>query len=414
MSRRRILLAMTAVLGLALNGCWFQPGWDAHRAGNNPLENTLTASNVTGLTEVWSVPLGGGAISDPAISVEGVHVTAGYFRLTTRRLGDGIERWSASLPGGANSFSHLPGPVSVQGDKVLVPISNYRDFEPGSGVHSYAARTGAGGEVVAPKADGSVTVAGPTVTSTWGEYYGSCIECIATVLDVTNLSDPTQSWSTILTIGLPARPQTTTAVGGGRIFLGDGSQVDAFTVLKPSCSSATPVVCTPVWTRPLGGPPTVPVLSEDARTVYVGDSAGGVRALDAGNGSVLWTANLGGERAITATPTLGGGQLYVTASDGTLHVFDATGCGAPTCTASWAASTASPITKQAALAGGVLYIGSDNGTISAYRADGCGAVLCAPVWKTSTGSRITGAPAVGLGYLVVGTGDGRLLAYHTP
>jgi outer membrane protein assembly factor BamB len=354
-------------------------------------------------------------VSDPAISTQGVHVTAGYTTLTTRRLGDGAERWSVSVPGDPNTPSVLPGPVSVRDDTIFVPISNYKNFTPGSGVHAYDIRTGAGGDIVAPEAVGGVTVSAAILAST----FKGCVPgiCVAR-LDVTDLSDPSRNWNTLLNFNDTGVRATTTAVGNDRIIVGQGSQVDAFSVAKPTgCSTQNgPSFCPPLWTRALGGSPTVPILSDHASTVYVGTSAGGVWALDARDGSVLWRADIagGGARQIQAPPTLGGGRLYVTTSDGTLFAFDANGCGAPTCPPTWAASTASPITKQAALAGGVLYIGSEDGSIDAYRADGCGAGLCAPLWRTSTGSPITGAPAVALGSLVVGTADGRLIAYRAP
>lgn len=61
-----------------------------------------------------------------------------------------------------------------------------------------------------------------------------------------------------------------------------------------------------------------------------------------------------------------------------------------------------------------MFTGSANGSLHAYDATGCGAAVCAPIWSAETGSEITGAQAVSLGTLFVGTADGRLVAYQLP
>jgi outer membrane protein assembly factor BamB len=167
-----------------------------------------------------------------------------------------------------------------------------------------------------------------------------------------------------------------------------------------------------VWATPLAGQVTgPPVLASDESTVYVGTSAGSLYALDAADGDVLWTAELGG--APTAEPALADGTLFVpTAGSGgaRLVAVAAAGCGAPTCPASWTAPVGGR-GRQPAVAGGVVFVGTDGGTVDAVAAAGCGAATCPAVWSADVGAAVTGAPAVSGGRLLVGTGDGRLLAF---
>jgi hypothetical protein len=82
-----------------------------------------------------------------------------------------------------------------------------------------------------------------------------------------------------------------------------------------------------------------------------------------------------GDRAFVATSGSGGDA-------GKLLVFDARGCGAPTCAPLWSASigttTAAPI-----VAGGVVYVAAAGGVVQAYDVDGCGAATCSPLASLS-------------------------------
>lgn len=167
------------------------------------------------------------------------------------------------------------------------------------------------------------------------------------------------------------------------------------------------------WSTPIDGTDaTTPVLSLDGTTVFVGTDAGTVYALATAGGTVLWSAAVG--TAVTASPALADGTLYVPTAAGPVVALTANGCGAATCTPLWSTTQASPSTVQPAVAAGVLFTGSDDGQVAAYDAAGCGQATCPAVWSDATGSRITGAPAVTSGRLFVGTQDGRLIAYTRP
>jgi outer membrane protein assembly factor BamB len=387
---------------VALSGCWLQPGFDPHRSGHNDLEAGLTEANVATLTEAWSVTVGAGPVDAPVVSRFGVHASSDTF-LASYRLSDGAESWRVDVSP-AEGLPGYPDSPRVRGDELRVPISV--PFRAASHTFAFDARTGA--SVAGATPYGLVTVDDDTLIGTERRIIGTGF--IVDFLHSTNLTDPSQSWDVVYDGG-----NHESAVSDQWIVtVDDVAVVGAFPRSGPNPELCVPeggwVLCGPAWQRTLGGGTTAPVVADDGRTVYVGDSAGTIWALDIADGSVRWSAGLGA--GVLATPTVGDGTLFVSTADGRLSAFDADGCGGATCAPSWTtAATGAAIRQQAALAGGVVYVASEDGSIRAFDASGCGAAVCDPLWQTSTGSHITGAPAVARGHLVVGTQDGRLIAY---
>ena len=81
-----------------------------------------------------------------------------------------------------------------------------------------------------------------------------------------------------------------------------------------------------------------------------------------------------------------GGKVFV-ASGSTLVAFNASGCGAATCTALWKGSVGAEIETSASAHQGQIYVGGGNietnagSTLAAFAAGGCGHATCAPVWR---------------------------------
>jgi hypothetical protein len=416
----RALVPLVAAASLA--GCWFQPGFDAHRSGHNGNERGLTLANVATLDQAWSVDLGSAAVLDPVVSRRGLHAVAGN-TVYGRKLVDGAALWSDEVMPPTN----LEGPnvvsaPSVRGNQVLVPAMSQPVLPdvpvPGTGVHVYDAGTGVEAELLDDVlAGGSATIDGDTLVGNSylhliGFDYISSID----VHDLANPTDPQKNWHSIHEFGgFDIQQVTTAAVGADRVVVGVGTRVEVYTRQKPAgCQEPQPgaVFCPTVWDRTFGARATQPALSDDEGTVFVGDATGRLWALAMADGAVRWQAVLNGQ-LVVAPPTVGDGLVYVAATD-RIHAFDADGCGAATCSPLWSAPVAGgPITKQPALAGGVLYVGTESGSVLAFDADGCGAATCSPVWEASTGSSlITGGPIVANGNLVVGTYDGRLVVFR--
>jgi outer membrane protein assembly factor BamB len=121
-----------------------------------------------------------------------------------------------------------------------------------------------------------------------------------------------------------------------------------------------------------------------------------------------WTATTGG--AISSSPAVANGVVYVGSKDGKLYAFKADGCGQPTCSPLWTASTGAQIASNPAVANGVVYVGSRDHKLYAFKADGCGQPTCSPLWTATTGSYIDSSPAVANG--VVGSRDHKLYAFR--
>jgi len=107
-----------------------------------------------------------------------------------------------------------------------------------------------------------------------------------------------------------------------------------------------------------------------AGVVYVG--AAGDHAIEAHNandGSMQWTATLGG--AIVSSPAVVGGVLYVGSDDSKLYGLDATGktncSGTPkVCVPLWTETTGGPVRSSPTVVDGFVYVGSDDSKLHAY------------------------------------------------
>jgi outer membrane protein assembly factor BamB len=131
----------------------------------------------------------------------------------------------------------------------------------------------------------------------------------------------------------------------------------------------------------------------------------------------IWSGKTG-PQAI-ATPALAGGFAYVpsqasfTSNDGRLNVFDARGCGAPVCRPVWTGigGTESFLVSSPAVAGGVVFVAGFDGKVYAFDAGGCGSASCDPLWTGRAGAPIDSSPAVAGGVVYVGDTDGMLSAF---
>lgn len=411
---------MAAGAVLVLAGCWTVPGAGPQRSGHDPVESQLTATNVGSLRPDWTwqadwtTPR---AVQDPIVSPAGVHVSVGH-KLVTVDPDTGAERWRAVLydAGAAAQIPIGASKPAYDRGQVLVSVSVYRNFAPGSGTRSYDATTGAAlgdvtrsvGEVPVPR-DGRVV-------GTYGEVVGTGLGVVGYL--VTDREDPTRSWSAILgvygTSGFPG--VSGPAVAGRRFYFTAGTTLYAYSLDQPSgCAPPSPgsslVLCPPLWSETFESRLTPPALSSDESTLVVAD-AGHVVALDPATGAHRWDGDLPNSDLPNARPSVDGDHVFVT-SGGTLSAFARVGCnGFPTCTPQWTADTAGVVFVQAAVAGGAVYTATTDGHLRAFRASGCGGAVCAPLWRHDLGADVTGAPAVSNGRLFVGTFDGRLISFR--
>ncbi len=85
----------------------------------------------------------------------------------------------------------------------------------------------------------------------------------------------------------------------------------------------------------------------------------------------------------------------------------------------WAAPTGGAVSSSPAMVSGVVYVGSDDGQVRAFDAAGvtnCTGVpsTCTPLWNRTTGGAITSSPAVANGVVYIGSADTSLYAFGLP
>jgi outer membrane protein assembly factor BamB len=78
-------------------------------------------------------------------------------------------------------------------------------------------------------------------------------------------------------------------------------------------------------------------------------------------------------------------------------VFNAAGCGQPTCNPLWRGfgpGTVAAMESAPMVANGVVYVGENNSRVYAYAANGCGQPICSPLWQFMTQDQIVNSSPV--------------------
>ncbi len=133
--------------------------------------------------------------------------------------------------------------------------------------------------------------------------------------------------------------------------------------------------------------------------VYIGGTTSTTMyALNATTGATKWTQTLGG--AIEASAVVVNGIVYVGCDDAHVYALNAT-----TGAIVWTFATGSDVQSTPAVVNGVLYVGSYDHSVYALNA-----ATGAEYWSFATSGLITGSPAVVNGRVFVGSGDGYLYA----
>jgi outer membrane protein assembly factor BamB len=425
MARRRwVSIAATAVSALVLSACWPVPGQNADRTAHNGLETALTPATVGGLNQLWASDPVEGRLRDPVVAGGGVVASTGLalhrFRGST---GDLAWSWDPGEPTGIVQA----GDPFVVGDRLLVGYG-YGNL----GGHWQAALLDIATGTPTGPADGALTesVRGTLAASSYYAFGSGTPVLVGYSLNdvdtgavdsgTLGLSDTGAALPSALTLGSERLYQSGSGLlppgaPGEQVRMGPGVRSFPRSGVRTTCGpdSAAFFAC-PLWVAEVGGTVTAPVIGPGEQVVYVGTGAGTVVALDAADGTVLWTAPVGA--AVVHPPALAGGVLYVPTNAGDVVAVDASGCGAATCDPLWTASTGTAaIAAQPAVAGtgedAVLYAGTAGGELHAFAAVGCGEAACAPLWSAATGSPVTGGPIVSNGRVYAGLQDGRMVAY---
>ena len=156
-----------------------------------------------------------------------------------------------------------------------------------------------------------------------------------------------------------------------------------------------------VWNVTVGGhirsPPTV-----GDNIVFVVTEGGKVAALDAGNGTQLWTTSTTLSIPDGQAPVYADGRLYLGTKGRVAMCLDARTRGQLWSTKLKAAASGSP-----ALGGGCIALTTEGGQLYVLSAnDG------RDVWNVTPGAKLTTSPVIAGSSVLVGSGDGRVLMYE--
>lgn len=143
--------------------------------------------------------------------------------------------------------------------------------------------------------------------------------------------------------------------------------------------------------------------------IYVGSDNGEFYAFNATcrqNCQPLWSFNTG--KSVASSPAVAGGMVYVGSANGKLYAFDAT-CH-QNCQPLWSFNTGQPVYSSPTVADGMVYIGSLNNAFYAFSARCSHA--CQPLWSFQTGTQIiSSSPAVANGMVYLAANDGKLYTF---
>jgi outer membrane protein assembly factor BamB len=227
------------------------------------------------------------------------------------------------------------------------------------------------------------------------------------------------------------------AVSNGVAYVGSlGGNLYAFDATGTTNCSGTPKTCAPLWTYHTGAVSSSPAVANGI--VYVGDFLSTIYGFDAAGKTncsgtptlcgPLWTNGVNSTIGIISSPAVAGGLVYVGDECNFVHP------GPPNCfnpphfyafdTATgalqWTALTdPAAVTSSPGVANGVVFVGSNDGNIYAFDAsgsDGCSGTpkSCLPLWTGMTGAGVQSSPAIANGMVYVGSQDGKLYAFGLP
>ncbi|HEY7134114.1 MAG TPA: PQQ-binding-like beta-propeller repeat protein [Acidimicrobiia bacterium] len=387
MRRTRLGAVFAALLlvGVAA-GCWPQEGFDASRSGFSPLESTLTAASVGGLTRAWGtsagasttpVVVGGSVFAGAGDAVEAFDTATGVVRWTTHN--NDFE--SSGLVG-------VVGPLSAVGGDVLAPVNwgglgGLFTFDDASGMRTGSAQfhsliLGS----VAERSDASAIV---------GFSFGSGGPFITTLGYGTH-----QAILDFGSVGGAQAAVTSPTMIGRHVLVGVNNTIESFSL--DTCVPVPPPLpsyyCAPEWSA------TVPAAPRDPAAIgttaaAIGLANGDVAVLGVATGALQWTAHTGSTAA--TAPAVANGHLYVGAGDGHLYAFPTAGCGQATCAPEWSGATASgaAVSHQPAAAADVVYVGTSTGSVYAFAGAGCGSASCPSLWSGAVNPSGPAAPVAG-------------------
>lgn len=367
MARMTIARGALALVAVATAGCWPQQGAGPARAFHNASETVLTAAVVDDLELAWTAPVDLSAVSGGRAF--GTVAAAPHVEVVALDAGTGTELWAQRLSPPEAMSSHITAEPTVVGDELWTSWSGSVPDPRGwacvgnlvqQGVATGAVVGAGGGDRYASH----IVPFGDRVALEEFPISPACNDTTELGVRVVVAETDVPVWTGT------SRGASPIVVDGQLIQNGPNGSVEAYAAVGCGTATCAPVWTNPGWAMPLFGGPDDQLfgLAYDAAT-----DDDRLIAIDRSTGATAWTAAL--TRDQVPGIAIAGGMVYVSSGDDLL-VFDADGCGTPTCSPAWRAQLSGLTSANPIVAAGVVYTGGQNGTIGAFDADGCGARRC--------------------------------------
>lgn len=379
-----LFLAIGGVLALpgaaaASSGSWLQFHYAATKSGYDPLETTLNAGNVGGLTARWHAALGDTVLGTPLVSGDRVVALGVSGRLYALGLSDGRRLWTTPVIG--SGFPYTP---AIWSGSVVVPVrdahggfvaayslaSGNRQWRTRLGVDQYADMT-------------SPAIYGDSIyLSTGGTVYALSASR-GRVLWTSRVATSENAWVT----------GPLAVSGGGEYIVGAGLDGRVFAL-----DAKTGAVR---WNVPAGGGIYHGGPAIYSGIVYVpegrsGSEGGGfdIVALQVSDGRILWRGYAGDD--VHITPAAGVGIVVIGSVDEGIRALNY-----KTGVELWSAPYEGEVWGAPVIANGVVYAGTDQQLVIHSSADG------AALFSTSLEDSVSwSSPAVVNGRVYMGSVDG--------
>jgi hypothetical protein len=435
MQGKRVVLVGFAAIALIMAACDY-PMYrgDSGHTGFNALENQISASNVSTLTEAYIGSLSG---IPSSLVVAGGTV---YVETTTNLYAFGLEGtsscpgsprhcqplWTAPTPGGGGGLAG--GAPAVTNGIVYV--------QTGSGINAYdaAGHTNCSGtpNVCQPLWEYFNAGSSPTVFN--GVMYaasGSGGDAVVgfDAAGNQNCSGTPKVCQPIWTGSGSSSGASTPAVVNGVVYLANGTSLLAFDATGKTNCSGTPPVCSPLWSAPTGTTSAIAtpavgngiayIANDSTHTLYAFDATGTTNCSGSPKTCTpLWTAS-----GVGGAPAIANGKVYIDAFGALITAIDVfnttptTNCsGTPTvCTPLWSYTAPNfSVNGDPVIANGVLYSTDANGNsapgLHAWDATGttnCSGTptVCSPLFSFQSEAPSFGDPAVAFGMVYFADGD---------
>lgn len=417
MGTGRRTIALVAAVALTATACdWAQFRSDAAHTGNVH-ETRVGVDNVAGLEPLWTADTGNARPRGPLTSAGAVIVTTGG-SVKAFEAATGAPRFDVPLPQYPyEGYSRTWSPPSAHDGTIYV---GYMDPLTSGGAGGGFAHVDAATGAVSEHGSGAAVLTTATFAGDDVWYGYGLIAPFAGGVYVGiegQLADGRLFRSVEEQAGSGPIVGATPTVAGGVVYAARtaGGFLDAYDAAAvENCTDVGGFrACTPLWSASVAGRPS-PAVSDSSVFITTGSGvaayATDVRGPDQ---RPVWTADVPGPSLLALDPAGEATRAFVGSADGSLHVFDAAGCG-PTgpCAPIWRGTTGGAVTAPA-VANGVVYVGSADGFVHAFDAAGCGTATCPPLWSAATPGA-PGAPIVANGRVIVTTDTGDVVAFGLP